>query len=511
MQKILRLILGDQLDDQHSWFTAVNPEVTFTMMEVRQETDTVSHHVQKVAATFAAMRSFADHLRSKGHHLIYLGLDDGQNRQSFQDNVIDLIDRHGFGRFEYQFPDEYRLRDNFARWSARLPIQAQACTSEHFLAEQADFERVFQGKKRLLMETFYRDMRKRYDILMENGKPEGGKWNYDKQNRNRYDERLPLPEPHCFQNDVREIVQMVHTAGVQTIGQIDPGHLIWPVTKAQAEELLDYFIRHCLVGFGTYQDAMTRQSWSLFHARLSFALNTKLLHPLAVIRQVLAAYRRSKGRVALAQVEGFVRQVLGWREYIRCMYWHLMPEFERMNFFNHTAALPEFYWTGETGMQCMRQVIGQSLKHAYAHHIQRLMVTGNFALLAGVAPAEVERWYLGIYIDAIQWVELPNTLGMSQFADGGLLATKPYVCSARYIHRMSDYCPACHYRHDSSVGANACPLNSLFWDFLIRNRRHLQRNARMGMMYRTWEKMKANRRASIRQQASVYLKNLETL
>ena len=361
------------------------------------------------------------------------------------------------------------------------------------------------------MESFYRFMRKKYNILLTDGKPEGGKWNYDQQNRNRYDQQLPLPAPLCFANDVREIVKIIEDAGIQTMGRIDPQRLIWPIDKSQAQDLLDYFLSHCLAGFGTYQDAMSTQSWSLFHGRLSFALNVKLLHPADVIQSVLDAYRQSEGTISIAQVEGFIRQILGWREYIRCMYWHLMPKFAQMNYFENDRVLPDFYWTGRTKMRCLRLVIDQSLQYAYAHHIQRLMITGNFALLIGVAPAAVEKWYLGIYIDAVQWVELPNTLGMSQFADGGKLATKPYASSGRYINRMSDYCGACDYRIKESIGKMACPFNALYWHFLDRNRTLLGSNARMGMMYRVWDKMDAARRKAIRQQASSYLAMIDQL
>ncbi|MGB5985449.1 MAG: cryptochrome/photolyase family protein [Desulfobacterales bacterium] len=511
MPKTLRLILGDQLYDRHSWFNAVDPHVTYTLMEVRQETDYVTHHIQKVAAFFKAMRSFAEHLKAMGHQVVYLQLDDPHNRQSIEKNVKYLIQREKFQRLEYQHPDEYRLQQDFLRWSKKSPIEVNPFESEHFLSDPAEFRALFAGKKRYLMETFYRHMRKRCGILMEKGKPEGGKWNYDAQNRNRYDGKLALPEPLLFDNAVDDILEMIQTSGVKTLGNMGAGNLIWPVDSTQAHQLLEAFVAHGLTGFGTYQDAMTADSWALFHSRLSFALNVKLLHPLTVIERVVSAYREAEGAISIAQVEGFVRQILGWREYIRCMYWELMPDFQAMNFFGHRAKLPEFYWTADTRMACLKQAIGQSLDFAYAHHIQRLMLTGSFALLAGVAPAEVEAWYLGIYIDAVQWVELPNTLGMSQFADGGKLATKPYVSSARYIQRMSDYCSACHYRHNRSFGERACPFNSLYWDFVIRHQERLKNNVRMGMVYRTWERMKSERRHSILSQAAAYQERIDDL
>ena len=256
---------------------------------------------------------------------------------------------------------------------------------------------------------------------------------------------------------------------------------------------------------------MTDANWYLFHSRLSFALNSKLLHPLEVIEPAVNAWQKKKSNIEIQQIEGYVRQVLGWREYMRGIYWRLMPEFAEMNYFNHLAPLPGFYWTGETQMRCLRAAVGQSLKHAYAHHIQRLMVTGNFALLAGVHPDAVEEWYLGIYIDAIQWVEMPNTRAMSQFADGGLVATKPYISSAKYINSMSDYCKACAYDWKIRHGNMACPFNSLYWHFFERHRALLSKNPRVGMMYRTWDRMADKERKQVLKQADTYLKKVDKL
>jgi deoxyribodipyrimidine photolyase-related protein len=268
------------------------------------------------------------------------------------------------------------------------------------------------------------------------------------------------------------------------------------------------FVKSGLEAFGTYQDAMTAENWYLFHSRLSFALNTKMLRPLEVIQAVLRAWEQKKPPIQIQQVEGFVRQILGWREYMRGMYWAMMPDLESVNYFNHDTALPDYYWTADTPMNCMRRAIGQSLQHAYAHHIQRLMVTGNFALLAGIDPAQVDDWYLGIYIDAIQWVELPNTRAMSQFADGGQVATKPYVSSAKYIHSMSDYCETCAYDWKKRHGDMACPFNSLYWHFFERHRQLLGKNARVAMMYRVWDRMDTDEKKRILKQADTYLKDL---
>ncbi len=511
MPSTLRLILGDQLNANHSWFKTPEPRCAYVLMEVRQETDYVKHHVQKVAAFFAAMRAFAKHLSTAGHRVTYLRLDDPQNRQSIPENIRHLLRTGKFGRFEYLLPDEHRLDVQLKELAASLPVPAAAADTEHFLTERHELGTLFDGKKRFLMESFYRRMRKRHGVLMDGEKPAGGFWNFDAENRTPYDGRVPIPEPLLFENDVRDIAAMAAAAKVATFGEIDAARLPWPIDRAQALALLTAFIRDGLPHFGTYQDAMSLASWSLFHGRLSFALNTKMLHPMEVIQAAVKARQEAPRRIGLQQVEGFVRQILGWREYMRGVYWALMPGFEKMNHFGHDRPLPDFYWTGRTRMRCLAEAIGQSLRHAYAHHIQRLMVTGNFALLAGVHPDEVDAWYLGIYIDAVQWVEMPNTRAMSQFADGGRIATKPYVSSANYIRRMSDYCGACAYRAEKKHGEGACPFNSLYWDFYARHRETLATNPRIGMMIRTWDRMAALEQKRILKQAAAYRAGINTL
>ena len=510
-QKILRLILGDQLNEQHSWFKTPDKQVTFVMMEIRQETDYVKHHIQKVAAFFAAMRAFAERLKELGHRVIYIKLDDEKNQQTIAGNISDLIKKKQFTHFEYLLPDEYRLDVQLREIAEKLSLPCQSFDTEHFLTERQELKDFFSGKKRFLMESFYRWMRRRYDIMMDDDKPVGGQWNYDQKNRRAYDEKVPLPQPLLFENNVTAIYKTIQEKKVKTFGKIEPDKLIWPVDRTQALALLKTFVKKSLPAFGTYQDAMTAKSWFLFHARISFALNTKLLHPMEVIEAAVNAWVKKKPKIQIQQIEGFVRQILGWREYMRGIYWTLMPDLESMNFFRHQTALPDYYWTGETHMNCLRQAIGQSLQHAYAHHIQRLMVTGNFALLAGVDPAEVDEWYLGVYIDAIQWVELPNTRAMSQFADGGRVATKPYISSAKYIHSMSDYCEACEYDWKKRHGDLSCPFNSLYWDFFARHRKRLHKNPRVAMMYRVWDRMAKGEQKDVLKQAAAYRKKLNHL
>lgn len=510
--KTLRLILGDQLNLQHSWFDKVDEDVTYCMFEMRQETDYVNHHIQKIVAFFLAMRSFADELSEAGHNVVYYKLDASQNKQGLIENLTALIEKDGFENFEYQEPDEYRLDKQLKAFCAdQKKLSTRVYSSEHFLSERMELEKFFEGKKTYLMESFYRSMRKRYDILMEGGKPLTGKWNYDHDNRKKLPKDHIPPAPFVFKKDVTDIYDLIKEQGVQSIGVLHEEDFVWPTTRQESLALLDFFCEHCLIRFGTFQDAMTPGYWSLYHSRVSFALNVKLISPLEVIKKVVAYWEEHEDEVSIAQTEGFVRQILGWREYMRGVYWAKMPEFAEMNFLDHQRDLPGYFWTGDTKMACMKHAIQQSLHYAYAHHIQRLMITGNFALLAGISPDQVDEWYLGIYIDAIQWVEITNTRGMSQFADGGIVGTKPYVSSANYIDKMSHYCKGCYYNKKEKVGERSCPFNSLYWHFYDRHKDKLQGNPRIGMAYRLWNKMDTGKKEDILGQAEMHLNNIEQL
>jgi deoxyribodipyrimidine photolyase-related protein len=514
MKKTIRLILGDQLNQHHSWFSEVNEKVTYAVMEVRSETDYVQHHIQKVLSFFLAMRAFADDLKAQGHQVVYYNLDDQSNQQSFSLNIKTLIKSDGFERFEYQLPDEFRLDEEMNKLCTSLDIETDVVESEHFYTGRLEMKELFDKKKSKgwLMESFYREMRKKHDLLIDlNDKPIGGKWNFDQSNRKKLPKNHKPIAPKLFQRDVSELVQLLEKHGVKTIGSVDPKNFVWPVTRKEAEEMLDFFVAECLPLFGDFQDAMTVGEWSLYHSRLSFLMNSKILSPKEVIDRVVEHWKENQETIDISQVEGFVRQIIGWREYMRGIYWAKMPNYEQENQLNHTNKLPEFYWTGKTKMNCMKQSIQQSLQYSYAHHIQRLMVTGNFALLAGVDPNDVDEWYLGIYIDAIQWVELPNTRGMSQWADGGLVATKPYVSSANYIDKMSDYCSSCYYSKKEKVGEKACPFNSLYWNFIDQHIEKWEKNHRMGMMVANWKKQDPEQKVKILERAQHVLDNINTI
>lgn len=511
MSKTVRLILGDQLNSNHSWFNTVDDAVVYVMMEVRSETDYAKHHIQKVVGFFATMQAFYLDLKSKKHEVIYIYLNDEDNLQSFDKNIKSLIAKHQFTHFEYQQPDEFRVDAILKELCSTIAISTAVVDSEHFYTSRTDLADFFEGKKTFILENFYRMLRKKHDVLMEAGQPLTGKWNYDSENRKKLPKNHKPIAPLVFSNNVTDILVEVNKTDVKTIGTIDAAHFVWPINREQSLELLDFFIEECLHLFGSYQDAMTPNEWSLYHSRLSFSMNIKMISPQEVIEKAIDAWQANPDRIEYNQLEGFVRQIIGWREYMRGIYWLKMPEYATMNFFNNEEKLPDWFWTGKTKMNCLKDAINQSLNFAYAHHIQRLMITGNFALLAGVHPDEIDAWYLGIYIDAIEWVEITNTRGMSQFADGGIVGTKPYVSSASYIDKMSHYCGSCFYKKEVKTGDKACPFNSLYWNFYDKNEGKLGKNPRIGMMYNVWRKMKPEAQTALLEQAAYYLKNINEL
>jgi len=507
--KKLRLILGDQLNRQHSWFREIDNNVTYCLFEMRQETDYVTHHIQKIVGFFASMRNFTKELKAANHTVIYFNINDKKNTQSLVENLDSLIIENNIQKFEYLSPDEYRLDHQLKEFCKDLNIESNVFSTEHFYTEREDLETFFKGKKQFLMENFYRNMRKKHQILVVDNQPEGGKWNYDASNRKKWKGDALIPQEISFDNNVEDILSDIKKAEIHTIGNINPKYFEYPISRKQAIVQLDYFCEHLLVHFGDYQDAMHTDKIYLFHSRISFAMNTKIISPKEVIDTVLETYRKQKENIDISQVEGFIRQILGWREYMRGMYWMLMPDYKKENFLNNKNKLPSFFWTGKTKMNCLRNSINNSLENGYAHHIQRLMITGNFALLTQINPDQVDAWYLGIYVDAIEWVQLPNTRGMSQFADGGKIATKPYVSSGSYISKMSNYCDACVYKKTKKFEDDACPFNTLYWNFLDEKQEKLSSNFRMKMMYSLLNKMSPENRAKIKKKANHIIENLD--
>ena len=504
----VRLILGDQLNAEHSWFEKLDNNVCYVMFEMRQETNYVKHHIQKVVAFFGAMRNFARAREKEGHRVLYYSLDDPQNEHELDKNLNKVISLLGANRFAYQLPDEFRLDQQLQKFCKDLKISTEAVDTDHFLTTRDEMGQFFKGKKKWVMEFFYRYMRKKFDVLMVHDQPEGGSWNYDKFNRNKWSGSPGIPVPYLPKTEnIEQIQNMIENLGIETLGSISKDDFLFPMTREESVKQLDYFCENLLADFGTFQDAKHQEETNLFHARISFALNVKILHPLEVINHAIEAYRKQPEIISLSQVEGFVRQVLGWREYIRGLYWKEMPSYKNLNALENTNPLPDFYWTGETKMNCLSTTIKNSLEHAYAHHIQRLMITGNFALLAQTHPDAVDEWYLGIYADAVEWVQLPNTRGMSQYADGGMVATKPYVSSGSYVNKMSNYCSSCSYNQKKRLGDDACPFNSLYWNFLDDKKDFFKSNNRMGMMLNLLRKINPEELAAIKTRAYEIIAN----
>ncbi len=512
MYKTLRLILGDQLNRDHSWYKDTDDTILYVMMEVKSETNYVKHHIQKICAFFLAMQSFKAYLQGKGHKVLYINLDDRINKQSVTENLKWIIDEYDISTVECQYPDEYRLLEEIDAFFSASGIKTSFVESEHFLINYKEIDQYFKPETSMLMESFYRKMRKQLSILVdENDEPEGGKWNYDHQNRKSLPKGVEIPKRYHVKNDASAVFDKIEKAGIETIGRIEDAAIVWPIDVEQAEAYLNDFIELGLPHFGTYQDALTDRDYLLFHSRLSFALNTKILHPLYVVKRVIDHWCENRNNIDLSNVEGFVRQIIGWREFIRGIYWINMPKYATMNELEHKNTLPKWYWDGNTKMKCLSVAVNQSLDYAYAHHIQRLMVTGNFALLLGCHPNEIDDWYLGIYIDAIEWVEMPNTRGMSQFADGGIVGTKPYVSSANYINKMSDHCKNCHYNYKDKFGDKACPFNSLYWAFYLRHEDKLKNNPRIGMAYRHINKMSDEQKSQYLRKADDIIENMDKL
>ncbi len=478
------------------------------MVEVAEETTYVAHHKKKIAFLFSAMRHFAKALESAGWSVIYVKLDDPENTATFEAELTRAVQTNDFDKVIMVEPSEFRVQEAMRVWGESAEIPLEMLEDDRFLCTHAEFEAwAHDGRKTLRMEYFYRDMRRKTQLLMRGDKPEGDKWNYDSENRKPAKDDLFMPTPFKVKPSAitQDVLDLVETRFDAHFGDLLP--FDYAVTRQDALKALDHFIETALPNFGDYQDAMVEGEPFLYHSVLAQYLNCGLLTPLEICQKAEAAYVKDKA--PLNAVEGFIRQIIGWREYIRGIYHLKMPDYVDLNYFNHTRPLPEFYWTAETKMSCVKDAVKQTKKYAYAHHIQRLMVTGNFALLAGIDPKAVHEWYLAVYADAYEWVELPNSLGMSQFADGGLLGSKPYVSSGNYINKMSDYCKNCHYSVKHKTEDNACPFNALYWDFLHRHRETLGNNPRLGHTYRTWGRMKDETKQAYLDRAAKTLKALE--
>ena len=500
----LVLVLGDQLSPEVAALRAADKDRDIVVMaEVADEATYVAHHPKKIALFLAAMRKFAATLVADGWRVAYTRLDDEDNAGSIGGELLRRAHNTGATEVIATVPGEWRLITALDD----LPLDVRQHEDDRFVSGSGEFAAWAAGRKTLRMEWFYREMRRKTGLLMEGDAPAGGKWNFDAENRKPLGRAAPLPRPPAFEPDavVAEVLDLVEARFSSHFGSLRPFSLA--TDRDQALAVLSHFIEHALPSFGDHQDAMLSGEPFLYHSLLSPSLNLGLLDPLEVCRAAEDAYRR--GAAPINAVEGFIRQIIGWREFVRGVYFIEGPDYARRNALRHVRSLPPLYWGAETRMRCMAQVVGQTRDEAYAHHIQRLMVTGNFALLAGVDPAEVHEWYLAVYADAIEWVEAPNTVGMSQFADGGCVASKPYVSSGAYIDRMSDYCADCHYDVGRKTGEGACPFNLLYWHFLDRHAARFSANPRMAAIYRGWEKRPEDQRRTILSEADALLARLD--
>jgi deoxyribodipyrimidine photolyase-related protein len=499
----LIVILGDQLDRHSSVLDDFDDQQdAIWMAEVPVESTHVWSHKARIAVFLSGMRHFAAELRKQGKKVYYDDL--GTHPFASLDAALGAsIAQFRPERVLLVRPGDYRVRESLRQVCSETNVDYCERSDTHFIISTKEFTEWARGRKEFRLEHFYRVVRRRTKVLMDGDQPTGGEWNFDAENRGSFDlKRGPgmIPQVMAFEPDA--ITQAVF-AVIEDQFPNHPGrleHFDWPLTPVQGEQALNDFIQHRLCAFGQYQDAMWTDEPFLFHSRLSVALNLKLITPLRVAQAAEAAYRQ--GLAPIAAVEGFIRQVIGWREYVRGLYWLRMPKYASENALNAQHALPQFYWDANTDMQCLRQALQQTLDYGYAHHIQRLMVTGLFALMFGVKPEAIHQWYLAVYVDAVEWVELPNVMGMSQYADGGVMASKPYCASGKYIDRMSNYCKSCRYKPDIAVGADACPFTTLYWDFLATHKARFSKHPRAGLQWRSLEKIAPEKLKHIEQQAA---------
>lgn len=499
----LVIVLGDQLDDHSAAFEGFDAaQDVVWMAEVATESTHVWTHKARIVTFLAAMRHFCERLSKWGWTVEYRQLDDTENAGSLQQELTRAIARLKPQRLIVVEPGEWRVEELLRATAKQTSTPLDVRLDTHFLCTKAEFAMHARGRKQLRMEFFYREMRRKTGVLMMGDEPAQGQWNFDAENRGSFGKRGPenVPTPRRFQADeiTREVMALVEAKFPKHPGSLK--HFDWPLTQEQAQQALDDFILHRLPDFGRYQDAMWTREPYLYHSRLSAAMNLKLIHPRTIIAAAEKAWRDRQAPIEA--VEGFIRQILGWREYVRGIYWHAMPQYLERNALKATQPLPQFYWTGDTPMNCLRHAITQTLDYGYAHHIQRLMITGLFTLLLGVKPQAVHEWYLAVYVDAVEWVELPNTLGMSQYGDGGMMASKPYVATGKYIQRMSNYCEDCRFNPAKATGDEACPFTTLYWDFLKRHEDLLRQNQRMSLQLKNLDRLTNAEQDAIRQQAN---------
>lgn len=498
----LVVVLGDQLDFDSPALNGFDPKFDLIWMaEVKYESTHVPSSKHRIVLFLSAMRHFAQEITQKRWPLEYKALEDSDNAGTITGELTKAILTHSPSQVILTQPGDYRVLKDIESTCKELEVNLRILTDTHFFTEIEDFLAHSKSRKQLRMEFWYRELRKKFNILMENGEPSGGQWNFDSENRESFGKKGPPPTPKPYRRSpdriTAEVIELVERIYPTHVG--DLSNFAWPVTRAEALQALSEFIDERLQMFGQFEDAMwTNEPW-LYHSHVSSSLNLKLLNPREVVKAAENAYLT--GKAPISSVEGFIRQILGWREFVRGIYWTKMPGYLELNSLEAKYPLPSYYWTAETQMKCMRECLSQTFKYGYAHHIQRLMVLGLYTLMYGVDPRKVHEWFLSVYVDAVEWVELPNTLGMSQFGDGGIIASKPYIASGKYIQRMSNYCTGCKYDPGISVGENACPMTTLYWDFLIQHKNLLSKNPRMGMQIKNLARLDNKKTIAIQKAA----------
>ena len=504
----IRIIFPDQLSKSISSLEGLDKTTDIVLMfEYIQDLNSISHHPKKLAFIFSAMRHFANELHEDGINICYIEFDELGNEDSFLNKIKQLVTKISPSSIVVTKPSEFRLLQLINSLKTSSDINIDILEDTRFLCSDSDFKTWANGKKQLRMEFFYREMRKKYSILINpDGSPIGDKWNFDKENRKPPTNNLVIPPrlSHKKSSITKDVITLIKDKFSKNFGILEPYY--YAVTRDEALKELDHFIKVILPKFGDYQDAMLVSEPYLYHSLISSYLNVGLLLPLEVCQKAEIAFKENKASINC--VEGFIRQILGWREYIRGIYWHFMPQYANLNSLNATRRLPEFYWSANTKMFCLAEAVRHTRDHSYSHHIQRLMITGNFALIAGLDVKQVQQWYLAVYSDAFEWVEMPNTLGMSLYGDNGIVASKPYAASGKYINRMSNYCKKCSYDPNETTGEQACPFNALYWDFLVRHEDKFRGNQRMPYVFTTWDKFTAEKKHDIREHATITLKKM---
>ena len=499
----LCVILADQLNQEISSLNDFDKDLDEVLIcEFKESFSDINHHKKKIVYQLSTMRHFGGELDAQGFKINYLKLDNPDNQNSYTSEILKLIQKKDIDRVIVTEPSIHAEMKSIQDWQKIIGRRVEIRKNDLFICDTDEFKSWAEGRKELRLEFFYRMLRKKHDVLMDGNLPEGGAWNFDKKNRKPLANKNSVPKKYAcvIDDETQSVINLVNDEFSDHFGSTDD--FIFAVTRNEALEALHRFIEERLICFGDYQDAMIAEDPWLFHSHLSMYLNNGLLKPKECIDLAEKAFYELK--VPINSVEGFIRQILGWREYVRGLYWLKMPNYRILNELAAEVSLPSFYWDAETKMNCLKTSIENTRDNAYSHHIQRLMVLGNFALIAGIKPKEVNEWFLSVYADAYEWVELPNVSGMALFADGGIMASKPYASSGAYINRMSNYCKECHYDVKEKIGKKACPFNYLYWNFLDRNREKLSSNPRLGLAYRNLNNMSEDQLSAVNESAQIF-------